>query len=152
MARRGPKARTGRNTKQAPVSGCSVTAPAHLSDVERAEFDRLAAKLDAVGLLSKADVRTIESAARVQTLIERAAAQLSGLDDEGQPVRLTETAANGTLMPHPMIGVVRQLTEQHNRLMNTLGLTPASSKMQTKSPDAEKVDDPWAGMGLGVVG
>jgi P27 family predicted phage terminase small subunit len=146
MAGRGPKRRTGRNTAQ-PASGpVSVSPPSHLSGPEAEEFRRVASKLEAVGLLGKADVRTIEAVARCQVMIERASVEL------GSAPSLTETAANGTLMPHPMLGVIRQQVEQQNRLMGTLGLTPASSKLQTKSEDAGKADDPWAGLGLGVAG
>lgn len=133
MARRGPKPkRTG------GASWGDFEPPKNLDAVARAEFGRLTGALAAVGTLDRTDPRLVVAAARTHALLERAHAELA----EGGG-KLTLTAANGTLMAHPLLGVVGNLTLRVKSLWYDMGLTPASAKLGTAAPGD---DGEWAGL------
>ena len=142
---RGPKKRTAANGLKPHVGGAlweGFSPPADLSAVARAEFDRLSDALSSTGALDRTDPRIVVSAARTHDLIERAFAELGDY-------KLTEASANGTLMPHPMLGVLNTLTMRLRRLWADMGLTPATSKLGTPK-DASQAN-PWGDL-LNVAG
>jgi P27 family predicted phage terminase small subunit len=137
VAKRGPKERTGLNTRRSPTEATTVEIPGDLDAEEAAEFGRLAEQLRGRGLLERTDVRAIEMAACCYAEIVRARAVVKA---EG----LTLTASNGTAMPHPMIAVINTLRMRLRGLLKDMGLVPSSSKLATLEPSAEPDrSDPW---------
>jgi P27 family predicted phage terminase small subunit len=138
---RGPKAK---NPAPAPAGLWEgFDPPADLDAEARAEFARLTVALQQVGTAGRTDPRLVVAAARTHSLIEKAHAELA----EGLG-KLTQVAANGTLMPHPMIAVLNSLTMRLKALWHDLGLTPASAKLG--SAPADEAENPWVGLAVGT--
>lgn len=134
--KRGPKKRP-----EKPVRG-EIDPPKGMNAAEQTEFARLVEAMRNLGTLRRSDVRLIEATARTVVLLDRAHKELG----KG---KLTETAANGTPMPHPMLAVINSQTMRLRGLLRDLGLTPASSKLGTVGTTSG--DDRWDGV-LNVAG
>jgi P27 family predicted phage terminase small subunit len=137
MPKRGPKA------KYVGPSKSKVAAPEGLNAEEAREFKRLVEALRSRGTLERCDVRLIEAASKTFVLLGRA-------HDELGHEPLTSEAANGTPMPHPMIGVINSLTMRLRGLLGDLGLTPKTSGLGDAPGDAG-AEDHWDGV-LNVAG
>lgn len=139
-----------RGQKPKPKATVSATAwasfapPDDLDDVARAELERLIAHLDAKGVLAKTDPRLAIATARTHALIEQAAGELFA-----PGVTLTQEAANGTLMPHPMIAVLDKLHQRMRGLLADMGLSPKTARLT--EPKGADSDDSWGDM-LSVAG
>jgi P27 family predicted phage terminase small subunit len=142
MAKRGPKSKKPPARAKAAPPAYTLPVTSLVGD-ELAEFERIIAALHTAGLADRNDIRLVESAARTHVLLLRAAEELASAES------LTDVAANGTAMPHPMVAVVDRLTSQLSRLYRLLGLTSASRARPAAPP--VQTNDPWEGL-LGVVG
>jgi P27 family predicted phage terminase small subunit len=139
LPKRGPKPK---KSAARPAAAPKPSPATRLVGDELEEFERIVAALESAGLADRNDVRLIESAARTHVLLLRAADELAAAE------ALTDVAANGTAMPHPMVSVCDRLTSQLSRLYRLLGLT-AASRSRPAAPT--KIEDHWEGL-LGVVG
>lgn len=152
-AKRGRKAARGKGfvAKDVPL-------PPGLDAEEAEEFARVVEAVRAIGTLGRCDIRLIEATARTSVLIRRAYAELAQAKpatdgdtsrDAAEGIyRLTLRAANGTPMPHPMIGVINSQTMRLRGLLADLGLSPKTAKLGG-GPES-KPDAKWEGI-LGVV-
>jgi len=128
--KRGPKVRTSRNAsdrRQGLIRRETTAPPSDLTDVAKAEYDRLIAVLEAKGTLDRLDLGIVAEAARIKALLDRAHAD----------VLLIEPRA---------IQVVALLTSQRRGLLRELGLTlqPSRSVVRGNSgaPDGDAEEDP----------
>ncbi|SIO60172.1 phage terminase, small subunit, putative, P27 family [Singulisphaera sp. GP187] len=150
-------AKRGRKAAPSPVVPDEIEAPATLNAAEVREFQRLVGACREAGTLVKADVRLIEATARTVCLLERAHDELSQVGapdkDAAQPAsKLTLFAANGTPMPHPLLGIISAQTMRLRGLLKDLGLTPGlSAKSRGGSNGKPEGDGRWGDL-LSVTG
>jgi P27 family predicted phage terminase small subunit len=124
MPKRGPKPRTASNTrKRVPTAGLweGFGPPFVGGDPAGPEFHRLVANLRRVGTLDRTDPQMVVSAARAQATLDESYAIVAA---EG----LTTVGGHGSPCPHPLLGVINQMTIRLRGLYNDMGLTAASSK------------------------
>jgi len=142
---KGPKPKTSRNTKAKPVKAqAEYQVPASLDAVGKQEFKRLMGLLKARGTFEQTDLRMIEEAAAAvsELVLMRAAIAEQGMTIE---------AANGTLIPHPLLGMVNRSSSRLRGLLNDLGMSPKHSRHGGQTAGTSSTSDPWDGL-LGVVG
>jgi P27 family predicted phage terminase small subunit len=146
MAKRGVKARTALNSRPSKLkgsTGATTNPPAHLRDVARDEYIRLAKILEGVGALDRTDARLIELYAVNYSLARQASDEL---ERDGP----TMTMPKGGIAAHPMIGVLNAATIRLRGLISDLGLAPNSYKHAGTSGD-ESGEGEWGGL-LSVTG
>lgn len=150
VPKRGPKPKK----KPAPADPwAGFKPPANLDAEAKAEYARLKLVLQRVGTAATTDPRIVVAAARTHSMLEKAHQELAETFTEARLGRdaafgnLTQIAANGTLMPHPMIAVISNQTLRLKALWNDLGLTPGSAKLGTEKQEEKKADQ-WAGLNL----
>lgn len=137
-------AKRGRKAKATPDAPDEFPVPVTLNVDEAREFRRLTGACREAGTLAKADVRLIEAAARTLVLLDRAHEELGGSE-------LTLEAANGTMMPHPLLGVINAQTMRARGLLKDLGLTPGSAKSGGAANGKSEGDGRWGDL-LSVTG
>jgi P27 family predicted phage terminase small subunit len=140
--RRGPKPKKAVRAAVDPWPG--FAPPSDLDSETFREFARLSGELRAKGVIDKTDPRLVVATARTHSLIEKAAAELTA-----KGVKLTQTASNGTLMPHPMVAVLDKLHQRLRGLLADMGLSPKTARLT--DPKSETQSNPWGDL-LNVVG
>lgn len=128
-------AKRGRKAAKSPDAPDEIIAPSTLNAAEEREFRRLVDACREAGTLARADARLIEDAAKMQVLLDRAREELGSGP-------MTLKAANGTLMPHPMIAVIGSYSMRLRGLRKDLGLTSSPSKSNDK-PGKPEGDGRW---------
>jgi P27 family predicted phage terminase small subunit len=141
MAKRGPKRRTAAQTRKAASTRSrlsALTPPAKLTGAQRVAFRRLVGAIRAAGTADRVDVELVVATARTLVLLDQAHKELDGES-------LTLEAANGTAMPHPLLGVINAQTMRLRALLADLGLTPASAKLGGAATGDDQADE-WSGI------
>lgn len=110
-----------------------VTPPAHLDALERAIFVRLAETLQAMGILTVGDLDCIVSLAEVIAL---GRVHKAMIDEKGA----TQTSRTGRQVFSGPYLVWKDMKDMERRLLNDLGLTPAS-RTRVAAAVAEEVDE-----------
>ncbi len=110
-----------------PKGGCP-SAPAGMTPEGRAEWRRTARKLYALGLLTWADRPAFTSLCELCGMQDRAT---RALRRDGDYV----TGANGGLVRHPAVSVLRGLADPIRKLSAEFGLTPSSRTRVFEGPD-----------------
>jgi P27 family predicted phage terminase small subunit len=142
---KGPKPKTCQNSKPNPTNVITeYPVPASLDDVGKQEFVRLMGLLQSRGTLEQTDLRVIEEAAAA---VSELVVMRASIADQG----MTITAANGTLIPHPLLGMVNRTSSRLRGLLNDLGMSPKHSRHGGQASSSSNTSDPWDGL-LGVVG
>jgi len=124
---------------EAKVSPGLPTPPDFLCEVALAEWDRVAADLYKVGLLTELDRAALAAyctAYARYVKAEQALAQLA----EDDPVNggLTVTTTNGNVVQNPMLGIARRANADALRAAAAFGMTPASrSGVEARPPETE---------------
>lgn len=147
MGTRGPKPRTGRNSrrvgKKSPWWG--FRPPDDFDDEALIEFDRLRNALKERGLLDVTDPRMVTMAVSLHRVIVEASEQVVRSTKEGTLVYETP---NGCQAPHPMLAVLTNTTTRLRGLLNDMRLTPKSlTAAALAKEDAEApVSNKWGGI------
>lgn len=118
VAKRGIKSKAGTGRL-----ALEIEPPPGLTDAELAEFIRLIDAMREIGTADRTDVNLVAATARTQVILDRAYLELNSAE------KLTQIAANGTQMPHPMLAVINAQTMRLRGLLADLGLTPATNKL-----------------------
>ena len=140
----GPKQRTDRNRRASKARKVvTYPVPRSLDDRGREEFRRLVGALKARGTLDRADIRVVELAAAAYS-------ELLTMQGQVRADGMTCKAANGTLIPHPLLGMVGRTATRLRGHLNDLGLSPKSSKHGGQTV-GQAPSDEWEGL-LNVVG
>lgn len=130
MTLRGPKLRTGRNSRpgRQTIRRESLDPPCELSKAARAEYDRLVEVLAAKGTLDRVDLSCVAECARIKSLLD--------LAHKGTEESIDWDKAK-------LVGL---LSGQHRGRLRELGLTlqPSRSMVRTNAVPAER--DPLEGM------
>jgi P27 family predicted phage terminase small subunit len=94
--------------------------PEHLDARAREEWERIAPRLAALGLLSGLDRAALAAYCVAWSRWVAAEAEIAAAD------RLTVPTARGTLKPHPCLGVARLAMRDMRDFLVEFGLTPSS--------------------------
>jgi P27 family predicted phage terminase small subunit len=108
-------------------------APEHLDQVAREEWDRIAARLESMGVLTEADgaALAIYCVAYSRWIEARRAIDAHGL--------VIETSLGG-VKPNPAVSIASACESTMGRILAAFGLTPADrSKVKAAGPAASKL-------------
>ena len=145
MAKRGPKPappalkllRGGRRDRDA-AAGPRATGrpdpPAHLDAIARAEWDRFAPELEAMGVLARVDGSALAIYCTAYSRWVRATAELA------KPDGLTADTGQGGIKTSPYVHIATAAEYQMSRLLAEFGGTP-SSRSRLAAPGEGPKDD-----------
>ena len=120
----------GERLTRAPV------APDTLSDAGKKEWRPLARNLVEMGVLTRADLRTLELCC--ETL-----ATATALEETIHAEGFTIEAATGGKKAHPALKALETTRNAAHRMLSDFGLSPKSRKYVERAPAPAK-DNPWS--------
>ncbi len=139
MSKPGPKQKTPANTPGiASGDMWAGVVPPDLTPAGLAEWETRRAELESGGLLE----RTSPEVLRLYCVAYERGMQASAkIAAEGPCVKHT----NGLIGAHPMLSVEASSAALQRRLLNDMGLTPATAKLR-KTRERKAVESKWAGV------
>lgn len=109
--------------------------PRHLSRVAKAEWKRLGAQLERLGLITEVDLRAFEAYCMTYEQLRIAQEKVAELG-------MVAYTPQGYPMLHPWFTAQRKLHEDLMRMLREFGLTPASRSKVTPAAKSEDEIDP----------
>ena len=127
--------------KQEAKPAAGAVAPEWLTQHARQEWDRIAAELEPLGLLTKVDVAALAAYCEAVSIFRTAT---EAIKESG----ITTEAGNGTTIPHPAVQIQRSAMKVVREFAIEFGLSPASRAGLDipGKPDPQK-DDKWKWLG-----
>lgn len=128
-----------RSNPDAPVPLAGLpSAPAHLNEEERHQFETLVIRLDQINVASETDTEVITLAAkRLAEVIALSAI----LEDEGRVIESYNPKTEQTMTrSHPAVGQLNESLRHLHSLLAEMGLTPAARSKVT-ARQTKKIND-----------
>lgn len=110
--------------------------PGHLSDEAMAEWDRMAAPLFDLGLLTSVDMASFAAYCQSYGRWVQAETEL-------KQAGLVSTTTNGNCIQNPLVGIANQAMEHMRKHLANFGMSPADRAKVVANKKNEKIEDPW---------
>ena len=111
--------------------------PEHLDAISRETFDRLARRLEQLGVISDLDEISLEMLAEAWEDYKAARSIIKKLG----PTYESETATGTIRRPNPEVAIMQEAWNRVFKLIQHFGLTPSSRARVGKSEEVEDIDD-----------
>ena len=111
--------------------------PEHMSAISRETFDRLATRLEKLGVISDLDEMSLEMLAEAWEDYKAARSIIKTLG----PTYESETATGTIRRPNPEVAIMQEAWNRVYKLVQHFGLTPSSRARIGKSEEVEDIDD-----------
>ena len=108
-----------------------------MSAISRETFDRLATRLEKLGVISDLDEMSLEMLAEAWEDYKAARAIIKTLG----PTYESETATGTIRRPNPEVAIMQEAWNRVYKLVQHFGLTPSSRARIGKSEEVEDIDD-----------
>lgn len=126
--------------KKEPKPGRKITdCPAHLYDSGKIAWERLSVLLDHIGVLTEADVFTLERLCDCYTDILECRALI---ERDGRTYAVTGSNGNTLIKQNPAVTQLRAADAQFKSYLVEFGLTPAARSKVHAAPQEENKADP----------
>ena len=111
--------------------------PDHLDAISRETFDRLATRLEKLGVITDLDEISLEMLSEAWEDYKAARTIIKKLG----PTYESETATGTIRRPNPEVAIMQEAWNRVFKLIQHFGLTPSSRARFTKSEEIEDIDD-----------
>jgi P27 family predicted phage terminase small subunit len=133
------------NQKEAVPPKGMPTPPKHLSDVARAEWDRIARDLYDIGILTKVDGATLAAYCQAYGRWQQAEELLAEYAERNPSAKgLVVATKSGNIIHNPLLGVANKAMGDMVRFATDLGITPSARSRVAATPPVRGKDDPAA--------
>jgi P27 family predicted phage terminase small subunit len=129
--------RNDRDGKGLELPAQKPKTPEHLTDISRQTFDRLATRLEKLGVVSDLDEMSLEMLAEAWEDYKAARSIIKKLG----PTYESETATGTIRRPNPEVAIMQEAWNRVFKLVQHFGLTPSSRARVGKSEEIEDIDD-----------
>ena len=111
--------------------------PEHLDAISRETFDRLATRLEKLGVVTELDEMSLEMLAEAWEDYKAARSIIKKLG----PTYESETATGTIRRPNPEVAIMQEAWNRVFKLVQHFGLTPSSRARVGTSEEIEDIDD-----------
>lgn len=129
--------RNDRDGKGLELPAQRPNTPDHLDAISRETFDRLAKRLEQLGVISDLDEMSLEMLAEAWEDYKAARSIIKKLG----PTYESETATGTIRRPNPEVAIMQEAWNRVFKLVQHFGLTPSSRARVGTSEEIEDIDD-----------